>query len=409
MKDLWKTLRLGVYVFALPLIATAAASGHQWFIASSPITQAAQEVAGLQDQATKEVVVVADQPTVSEEVSTAGAYQYYVAHPDENGRVMGRVTIRDIVTHADIPASNQRVYVKQEGNVVAQTTTDNAGQFGFDELAPGAYSLTVSGDQAFSTFGVQVTENQSETGQEIDISALSPRVRQIVDELKNFESIVKVATMENVTTKVSLYEPTDKPVTKRVQITEEGTIKGRVFALEDEENSDVGVTAVTILKDGETLSKVNSDENGKFEIPEMEPGVYGFVAIGPKGIAILRFEAVENEDVAGAYTSMFVESLAIAQGLDVPLSQDNPVQVTQQFFIQDGNNDDPIAPPITDGTVIADGAVTGGAMGGAPGPGIGGGGRLLGAAALGIGIAALATSDSTDTGGGGSPTPTDVQ
>ena len=38
MKDVWKTFKLGLYVFALPLIATAAASAHQWITNNEPVS-----------------------------------------------------------------------------------------------------------------------------------------------------------------------------------------------------------------------------------------------------------------------------------------------------------------------------------------------------------------------------------
>jgi hypothetical protein len=38
MKNKWKTIKLGLALFALPLVATAAASVHQWIAESNPMT-----------------------------------------------------------------------------------------------------------------------------------------------------------------------------------------------------------------------------------------------------------------------------------------------------------------------------------------------------------------------------------
>ena len=37
MKNKWKSIRLGAMLFALPIVATAAASANQWMIENAPI------------------------------------------------------------------------------------------------------------------------------------------------------------------------------------------------------------------------------------------------------------------------------------------------------------------------------------------------------------------------------------
>ena len=37
MKNKWKSIRLGAMLFALPVVATAAASANQWMIENAPI------------------------------------------------------------------------------------------------------------------------------------------------------------------------------------------------------------------------------------------------------------------------------------------------------------------------------------------------------------------------------------
>ncbi len=386
MKELFRTFRLFAYICALPLIATAAASAHQWYVSTSPVFEATQDIAV--DDILKETVVADADANVVD-------YQYYVFKSGDNGQIAGNVTVFDSEAKSSVPAVNQRVYFTKNGIVVGETQTDDQGQFSMEGMEPGNYSLTVSGSQAFSTFGVQVVEGVDGVFQTADITAVPPRILKLAEELGKWESIVKLATTPGVPTKIIRHNA-DKTITSRVKLQPDGTLNGRVFSLEDGPEEPVGVSAVSIFQGDRFVTKVNTDEMGRFSIPGMEPGVYDFVAIGLKGIAVVSFEAVANDDLVGWYTSLSNAAMAIAQDLQVPLS--NPgATVVQQFFLV-GGNEGPIQPidngVITDAGPIAfagDGATFGAASGGGFGPSGFGGGRLIGWAGLAAAIVALST------------------
>ena len=78
MKDFLGILRLCAYLFALPLIATAAASAHQWAADNAPVV-AAEQVTGID--------------AVSTNVAVQPMLQDNVVRKNEAGEVIGQVAI----------------------------------------------------------------------------------------------------------------------------------------------------------------------------------------------------------------------------------------------------------------------------------------------------------------------------
>ena len=116
MKDFWKTLRLAAYVFALPLVATAAVSAHQFF----------------QQDDTVSTVVVTPKTVESKEselVGLNGTFRQHTIANDENGQITGRVWFVDTESKEKAGLADTKVYFVRDGEVISQVYTDPDGTF----------------------------------------------------------------------------------------------------------------------------------------------------------------------------------------------------------------------------------------------------------------------------------------
>ena len=158
---------------------------------------------------------------------------------------------------------------------------------------------------------------------------------------------------------------------------------------------DMSEMVVYVLKNGEEVSRVRADKNGKYSFDGLKPGVYGFVAAGSSGFAATSFQLVSNETASvGADGSRFVSIHRHACGqMNVEVVQCCEVAVCEQPIqtIVEVPVVDPCAVPVdncgTASTCGCGGGFGGGGFGGGGGGGRGGLGGLGGIAA----IAGLAT------------------
>jgi len=139
MKDFWKTFRLAAYVFALPLVATAAVSAHQYF----------------QQDDTISTVVVTPKTVESKEaelVGLNGPFRQHTIANNEDGQISGRVWFVDTESKAKAGLADTKVYFVREGKVVSQVYTDPDGTFDVQGLENGAYSFVVSNTEGVAVY-----------------------------------------------------------------------------------------------------------------------------------------------------------------------------------------------------------------------------------------------------------------
>ena len=153
----------------------------------------------------------------------------------------------------------------------------------------------------------------------------------------------------------------------------DGNLAGRVSILDASGNRAPARAHVAFLQSGQTVRAADSDEQGRFQVAGLEPGVYSVIASGPDGFAAAS-----------------VQVLAYAQ--DVPKEQ-----LTLNLTLVPAGEADSLSallaqtpkdPPLA--TQGASGGGGGGGFGGGGGAGWGILGAALGAAGLGVGIGALA-------------------
>ena len=287
MKDVWKTFKLGLYVFALPLIATAAASAHQWITNNEPVSD----------------ISVPTSIVSESSVARISAIRNHTVTLNDKGEIQGRIaTIHPESTEA-FGMSNMSVYFVRNGDVVEKVETNTDGSFVTKSVGEGVYSFIAAGQSGFSTFGVNVVQSVGDSHNYMEVAAISPNLKAVQEVIaKNLpETIVEEVTadLENVKS----LQPAGFAGTNRVQLTESGLMNGRVVSLI--KNNLEGMYAH--LLQGETkVAEVPVGPNGDFSVSDLKPGTYDLIAIGQDGIAAVSIEAVAyTEETEGAtYTAL---------------------------------------------------------------------------------------------------------
>ena len=300
MKDVWKTFKLGLYVFALPLIATAAASAHQWITNNEPVTD----------------ISVPTSIVSESSVARISAIRNHTVTLNDKGEIQGRIaTINPESTEA-FGMTNMSVYFVRNGEVVEKTQTNTDGSFVTQSVGEGIYSFIAAGQQGFSTFGVNVVKSEGDSHNYMEVAAISPNLKAVQEVIANNLPKTIVDEIAADLSDVQSVKPTEFAGTNRVQLTESGLLNGRVVSLV--KNNLEGMYAH--LLQGETkIAEVGIGPNGDFSVSDLKPGIYDLIAIGQDGIAAVSIEAVAYaEETDETYTAL---QDIVYDSADVALSQ----------------------------------------------------------------------------------------
>ena len=354
MNELWKTLRLAAYIVALPLVATAAVSAYQW---TSP---GDQSVNGNNVSA-----------TISTVVSVGRSHSIML---DKNNQLNGRIwsTDSDYKSHFNPP--NMTVMLYRAGKVVAQTTTDENGQFALSNVKPGIYSFVARGKDQFSTYAIRVESNDGSDAKSIFESiTVMNRLTRISQAIS---SKTKPAESATVNDRVDLSIRSGN----RIELDEQNNLVGSLVATI--KTSDLSANSVSLMRNGETIAEAKPAADGSFVFPNVQPGFYDFVTTGQNGAAAIGLEAVKpSGPIRKASFNHTLQELP--QTFDVPLIDPNDVgPIFQNLF--PGN----FFGPGFGGPGLGGPGGFGG-PGGVGLPGFGGGARILGVAGFGLGLGAL--------------------
>ncbi len=268
MKNKWKTVKLGLMLFALPLMATAAATAHQLMVDSAPINLNVQTPAAVD--------------------SAIGLARVHTVALNRNGAIEGRIASIENGNNEGLSSLN--VFFVQNGEVVAQTATQSDGSFVAQNVPEGAYSFVATGENGFAAYGVRVVSDATgKLDNLMEAAAVSPNFASVKQIIK--EKLPAEVTEQILSTVVA----DEKRVvgSNRVRLSD-GQLQGSVVALLGKDS--VEGTYVHIIQDNKQIAEVQTDSSGSFMVSDLEPGVYDFVAAGPSGFAAVSFEAVQEQD-----------------------------------------------------------------------------------------------------------------
>lgn len=252
---------------ALPFLATAAASAHQWISSNAPIEASVSIDSVLPSTRVHNIVL------------------------NRAGGIEGRITMMN--TNESVALDSLSVFFIQNGEVVSESSTDQNGKFFVENIGQGPYSFIATGETGFAVYGVNVVEYQAGASANImEAAAVSPNmtiVKQILE-----ENLPQEVAQEILEDSSNITE--DMIGGNRVKLNN-GTLNGHVIPLLGDIANAEG-TSIFIVRQGQQVAQVIADANGAFSIEDFKPGVYDFVATGPTGFAAISFEAVADTDTA---------------------------------------------------------------------------------------------------------------
>ena len=372
MNDILGILRLCAYLFALPLVATAAASAHQWAAYNTPITVTEMPAAIESARIDTEL-----QPTL----------QDHVVGKNEVGEVVGQVAVYN-PSQIRTGLRNLSVYFVQDGKIVEETRTDRNGGFKVAGLRDGVYSLIAAGDAGFAVVGLNVVSDVPLTQAEVfEVTAATPEFRTIKRLLAEFASSDLANKIAGDLTPDAADQ--DVAASSRVWLTEDGRINGRVISLTQDLS---GSTSVAFIKGDQVVAEAKAGQDGIFQVEGLSPGVYDVIATGPNGVSVVSVQAVEEGAVKEVYTSLTTfHSSAIAPTADLVLADSGDSRIVSksiEYYTQVASGSDAITYDSAPVAVVGDEMVMGTACGSCCGGGGGAvGGRRLGMLALLAGVA----------------------
>lgn len=340
MKELFSVLRLAVYVLALPLTVTAAASAHQWINASARVEVKASEVSN-------------------------------VIRLTEGGTLRGVVSTYD-AARGKVSVGNAVVTLMQGETIVARVNSGVDGAFSFSNVTPGKYTFTSASKGSIAAFGIEAVGADSENGAPVLRAFAAPR-NATVDG-------IAAAAPSNV---APANEMAHVLYTSEVVTATDGAFQGTVAAL----NGKLEGNSVSLIQGDQLVSEVTTDSEGVFRVEGVSSGFYTLMARGAGGFAAVAIEVTGAEAVAPTET-VYTSLRAQEEGVGVTMT-DSPVEfeVVEEIVSVEEIEEDPVPllPPQVPGYGYgAPMGFGGGPMGGGFGGGFGmsGIGELIG---LGIG------------------------
>lgn len=295
-------------LFALPIVATAAASAHQFLTDNAPIAEATTAM-----------------------VSNASLISVQRSHTislNESGSIEGRVATIDAGSKAN-GLSDLKVFLVSNGEIQAETVTDADGLFSLANIGEGVYSFVATGESGFAAYGVRVVANNgSDTVNLMEAAAVSPQaavVKQILQ--KQLPSNIADEIMENAV----VSDEASRVVGSNKVSVKDGVLVGHVVPMLGE-IALVDGTSVFLIQGNEQVAEVTADATGSFAVEDVEPGVYDFVAAGPTGFAAVSFEAVEEaapsvDDVASVVTDSEEIPVSLEPAIEPVAFQDIPADI----------------------------------------------------------------------------------
>lgn len=281
MKDTWKIFKLGVYVFALPLIATAAASAHQWMTSSATLA------------------IVPPTPVVASASSMKiNALRNHTITINEDGEVQGRVATINHKSRDAHGVSDATVYFVQNGKIVEKGYSNDDGTFVVNGLKEGIYSFVAAGEFSFATCGVNVVKSDDRQSY-LEIAAIAPNVKAVRDIITNeLPESIRSEVRRN-------FAKSDRAQvlgSNRVEL-EGDVLRGEVVSFVSDK---ITKTQAHLFRGAEKVNEFSINGDGTFEVEGVEPGVYDIVVTGDQGLAAVSFEAVSgiDEEITEAYTAL---------------------------------------------------------------------------------------------------------
>lgn len=304
------------------------------------------------------------------------------------------------------PLAGLPVSLVRDGEVAYSTRADQNGEFVFDAVKTGSYSLVTRTNESIAAFSLQVLDAENtHLSSSVEVRVVRPAGMKVKEILRSqvLPSYSVVDEIQDVKAD-PLKDSRSFSKSHYVKLDNGGKLSGQLGSAVAPMKMDDMV--VYVLRNGEEVARTVADSQGKFSIEGLKPGVYGFVAAGSSGFAATSFQLVSSAvATTGSDGSRLISTIGDACGqMNVEVVQccevvvcEQPIQTITETVVADA-----CAVPVDDcgmASTCGCGGGFGGGFGGGGGGGIGAGGLggIGGLAAIGalaaVGIVAAADNN----------------
>ncbi len=228
--------------------------------------------------------------------------------PTEDGVLNGRLVIP--AADGGSTAVNGAIVaiVGQDGKVLRATAKTNAkGQFTIKNAKPGVYAFSARADFVFAACAMHVLDSdlvgEQEFPHQAEISAANIDYTTVKTAVIRYlppsaSADQKSMASFNRSDLDSLANQVCGEQSFRVAQTN-GGLQGRLHSAGAANGrlSDVQLTNVFIIKDGNEVARTVTNENGEFSIATIGAGNYSLMAVGPDGLGMIGFELVDEDEI----------------------------------------------------------------------------------------------------------------
>ena len=227
---------------------------------------------------------------ISQSTSAANSSTHTIAL-NEYGGIVGQVASIDQSSRTATGLSGLDIFFVRDGEILEQAQTNAQGDFEINGLEEGAYSFYAAGKNGLAAYGVYVTSEPQAASQNILEAVTASTSNRALEQLIQNGAPAEVAqSLQNAIQSVS--QGTEVQTNKQIRLIN-GRLYGQISTLFSEEQSIAGVP-VQLIQGTETIAQVETDADGAFSIPDVEPGVYDYIIGGTNGFAAGSLEAVGN-------------------------------------------------------------------------------------------------------------------
>ena len=215
---------------------------------------------------------------------------------DASGRVSGSLV--QLTDKSKLPVEGLPIVLVQNGKIAYSAKSDAEGNFSYEGVKPGQYSLISRTNESIAVFAVQVLDATAAEHLPTNIE-----VRIIRSAGEKIKEIVAAQTVPSDLSSISSLKKVnvDPLATGRrfanssvVRLNETGRLEGQVarsgISVSD---SRLQGMSIYVLKDGAEVARSEVDVNGHFSVGDLTEGAYGFIAAGSNGFVATSFQVVE--------------------------------------------------------------------------------------------------------------------
>ena len=298
--------------------------------------------------------------------------------PNADGEIEGRISALEM--NSTIPLQQLEVSLVKDGEKLHTETTDEEGQFSFSDVTPDIYTLIASGKNGFMAYGIEVVPRpeggildldfgKREAAEKAFYTKLGlPAGTVVQDDLQIDAAAIPPTfnTMQRLTQtflqSAGVFAADVKAIGNAEEVSggfqyalsNDGSFKGKLqpIGTKGGESQSLSDMNIFLIQDDIEIGRVPVEENGNFELKDVEPGVYAIVAAGKDGFAALSMELVAGTDgdvnVAPPQRGIFNTAAPIKQ-VDLPaigiaiVTNAADIQVIQQEVQRVANLNQPAA------------------------------------------------------------------